>query len=157
MKWRVASTEPLEVLCAGSSDWQVAEALQQHPFCVCSAQGRWTLAAKGPKNRSRQATAETPEKRRYQLRKAPGGLQLTEAPHPPSPPPTARFSGRPGLILPLLCRRPCFRPLWAPLTGGDPAPPIQQTWVAAVGTPDATNNRNGASLALWTTTPRKNI
>lgn len=62
-------------------------------------------------------------------------------------PPATRFSGGPGLILPLLCWRPCFRPLWSPPTGGALTPTTQQVCAAGVGNPDSTNNRNDMFLA----------
>lgn len=105
------------------------------------------MAAKGPKNRSRQAKPETPEKRRYPLRKAP----------------EVYSSQRPLTLLHLLLPRgsqaasdlsfPSFAGDLASghsghLTGGNPAQPQPAGMVAVVDIPDATTNRNDASLAL---------
>lgn len=117
-------------------------------LCVCSGQERrWTIGAQGPIKEADRPNLWPPEKRRYQLRKVPVVYNSQEAPHPPSHSAYIGFSSGPGLALPLLCRRPCFRPLWSPSDGGAPTPVIQQACVAALGNSESTNNRNDIFLA----------
>lgn len=85
------------------------------------------MAAKGPKNRSRQAKPETPEKRRYQPKKAPRGLQLTEPLillHLLLP---LGSRAAPGLSFPSFAGDPASGHS-GHLTGGNPAHPNQQAW-----------------------------
>lgn len=102
---------PFEVLWAGTRGklWPAS----------CSVTGvgcGWGTnhGATGPTKQKSQAKPETSrQKKGHQPRnERPWRFTTHKRPHPPPPlpPPPTRFSGGPGLTLPLLCRRPCFRP-----------------------------------------------
>lgn len=132
------------MLYAGSNDWHVAEAMQQHPFvCVQWAGKEMNHRRTRSYNRSRQAQPVTSREKKI----SPVDYNSQEASHPPPHSAYTGFSGGPGLTLPLLCWRPCFRSLWSPPDGGAPTPIIQQVCVAAVVDPESTNNGNDIFLA----------
>lgn len=122
MKPRCASTEPItSAVCWFQWLTGMWERLCSNILlCVCSGQERrWTIGAQGPITEADRPNLWPPEER-LSAEEGPCGLQLTRGPSSSCSLCLHWVLWWPQAYSPLLCWRPCFRPLWSPSDGGAP-------------------------------------